>query len=76
MDIYNMQDQWIQFEMHEQPFLLRVTSSHHYDPKPHGIFVQVFEHDEETNQDGREVSDRIQIYSDWKEQDNDKTDTK
>ena len=68
MDIYNMQDQWIQFEMHEQPFLLRVTSSHHYDPKPHGIFVQVFEHDEETNQDGREVSDRIQIY---KEQDND-----
>ena len=47
--------------------LLRVTSSHHYDPKPHGIFVQVFEHDEETNQDGREVSDRIQIY---KEQDN------
>ena len=67
MDIYNMQDQWIQFEMHEQPFLLRVTSSHHYDPKPHGIFVQVFEHDEETNQDGREVSDRIQIY---KEQDN------
>ncbi len=68
IDIYNMQDQWIQFEMHEQPFLLRVTSSHHYDPKPHGIFVQVFEHDEETNQDGREVSDRIQIY---KEQDND-----
>ena len=67
MDIYNMQDQWIQFEMHEQPFLLRVTSSHHYDPKPHGIFVQVFEHDEETNQDRREVSDRIQIY---KEQDN------
>ena len=67
IDIYNMQDQWIQFEMHEQPFLLRVTSSHHYDPKPHGIFVQVFEHDEETNQDGREVSDRIQIY---KEQDN------
>ena len=68
MDIYNMQDQWIEFEMHDQPFLLRVTSSHHYDPKPHGIFVQVFEHDEETNQDGREVSDRIQIY---KEQDND-----
>ena len=67
IDIYNMQDQWIQFEMHEQPFLLRVTSSHHYDPKPHGIFVQVFEHDEETNQDGREVSDRIKIY---KEQDN------
>ena len=67
IDIYNMQDKWIQFEMHEQPFLLRVTSSHHYDPKPHGIFVQVFEHDEETNQDGREVSDRVQIY---KEQDN------
>ena len=62
MDIYNMQDQWIQFEMNKQPFLLRVTSSHHYDPKPHGIFVQVFEHDKETNQDGREVSDRIQIY--------------
>ena len=67
IDIYNMQDQWIEFEMHDQPFLLRVTSSHHYDPKPHGIFVQVFEHDEETNQDGREVSDLIQIY---KEQDN------
>jgi len=67
MDIYNMQDQWIEFEMHDQPFLLRVTSSHHYDPKPHGIFVQVFEHDEETNQDGKEVSDLIQIY---KEQDN------
>ena len=67
MDIYNMQAQWIQLEMHEQPFLLRVTSSHHYDPKPHGIFVQVFEHHEETNQDGREDSDRIQIY---KEQDN------
>ena len=67
MDIYNMQDQWIEFEMHDQPFLLRVTSSHHYDPKPHGIFVQVFEHDEETNQDGKEVSDLIQIY---KEQNN------
>jgi len=67
IDIYNMQDQWIEFEMHDQPFLLRVTSSHHYDPKPHGIFVQVFEHDEETNQDGKEVSDLIQIY---KEQDN------
>ena len=67
IDIYNMQDQCIYFEMHDQPFLLRVTSSYKYDPKPHGIFVQVYEHDEETNQEGREVSDLIQIY---KEQDN------
>ena len=62
MDIYNMQDQCIHFEMHDQPYLLRVTSSYKYDPKPHGIFVQVYEHDEETNQEGREVSDLSQIY--------------
>ena len=62
MAIYSMQDQWIELEINNEPFLLRVTSSSKYDPKEHGIYVQVYEHDQETNQDGNQASEQILIY--------------
>ena len=62
MDIYNMQDQSIELEINNEPFILKVTSSHFYDPKPHGVFVQIFEHDQETNQEGNQASKQILIY--------------
>ncbi len=62
MDVYNMQDQSIELEINNEPFILRVTSSYKYDPKPHGVFVQIFEHDQETNQEGNQASEQILIY--------------